>query len=206
MKYAEAMQIIDTEKALTYLGFTVRKNGSYLNFPCIDCGNESAIRYHGEKKNVSFCKTCKVGSNIIALAVKVKGIEFQDAKNLLIEKASYCDKPIEEQLNLNYELEWCVEMEKQGLNQELCEKLGVGKPKGKTMLSGSIAFTVFNEQGLKVAYSESKPRIDLEINPVMKGCPSFTHHLTRNCTFTITTTLPYTRKSGLRGICLTACG
>jgi hypothetical protein len=152
MKYNEAMQAIDTEKALTLLGFSVKRNGSYILFPCIDCGNESSIRYHGEKKNVSYCPTCKSGTNIIAMAVKVKGIEFQDAKNLLVEKATYSENPIEEELNLNYTLEWCEEMAKQELNQELCEKLGVGRPKGKTMLSGHVVFTVFNEQGLKIAY------------------------------------------------------
>lgn len=157
MKYPEAMQKIDTEKALIYLGFAIKKNGSYLNFPCIECGNESAIRYHGEKKNVAYCPTCKIGSNIISMAVKIKGIEFQEAKNLLIEKTAGVSTPIEEELNLNYTLEWCAEMEKRELNQELCKKLGVGKPKGKTMLSGTIAFTVHNEHGLRVAYFGLKP-------------------------------------------------
>jgi len=157
MKYNEAMQKINTEKALSFLGVQYQPNGSYLNFPCIECGNQSAIRYHGEKKNVSYCPTCKAGNNIIALTAKIQNIEFQDAKNLLLEKTTLPEKPIEEELNLSYQLEWCVEMEKLGLDQELCEKLGVGRPKGKTMLSGTIAFTVHNEHGLKVAYFGIKP-------------------------------------------------
>jgi predicted RNA-binding Zn-ribbon protein involved in translation (DUF1610 family) len=157
MKYAEAIQRIDTEKALVYLGFEVKKNGSYLEFPCPACGNKSSIRYHGEKKNVSYCSTCKSGSNIIAMAVMVKGLEFQEAKNLLLDKTSFSEKPIEEELNLNYELLWCKEMENFGLDREICERLGVGKPKGKTMLSGTITFTVHNEEGLKVAYFGLKP-------------------------------------------------
>jgi len=168
MKYNEAMQAIDTEKALTLLGLEVKPNGSYLDFISPECGHENSIRYHGEKKNVAYCPTCKKGSNIIALTSLVKKIEFQDAKNMLIEKATYTDKPIEEELNLNYTLEWCVGMEKQGLNQELCEKLGVGKPKGKTMLSGHVVFTVFNEQGLKIAYyglKDGKPKFHQSFNP-----------------------------------------
>lgn len=157
MKYNEAMQKINTEKALAFLGLQFQPNGSYLNFSCIECGNQSAIRYNGEKKNVSYCPTCKAGNNIIALAAKIQGVDFQDAKNLLLEKTTLPEQPIEEELNLNYQLEWCVEMEKLGLDQELCKKLGVGKPKGKTMLSGTIAFTVHNEQGLKVAYFGIKP-------------------------------------------------
>jgi hypothetical protein len=43
-------------------------------------------------------------------------------------------------------------MEKEGLNREVCERLGVGRPKGKTMLSGCIAFTVSNSEGVKIAY------------------------------------------------------
>ncbi len=168
MKYPEAMQTIDTEKALTYLGFEPKINGSYLEFICPTCLNKASIRYHGEKKNVSYCQTCKAGSNIIALAVKIKVIEFQDAKNLLIEKATYTDKQIEEPLNLNYTLEWTDEMGKIGLNQELCQKLGVGKPKGKTMLSGSLVFTVYNDQGVKVAYwglKDGKPKFHSSFNP-----------------------------------------
>jgi hypothetical protein len=170
MKYQEAMQHIDTEKALTVLGFTVKKNGSYLYFPCPTCGNESAIRYHGEKKNVSYCPSCKAGINIITLAVKIKGIDFQDAKSLLIEKAIGPQRPIEEELNLTYELEWCDLMDREGLNKELCETIGVGKPKGKTMLSGCIAFAVRNEHGVKIAYygiriADRRPTHHKSFNP-----------------------------------------
>jgi len=152
MKYNEAMQVIDTEKALVYLGFEVQRNGSYLDFPCPTCGNKSSIRYHGEKKNVSYCPNCKKGDNIISLAVKIKQLEFQDAKNLLLEKATFADKPIEEELNLTGQLEWCEFLEKEGLNMELCQEMGVGKWKGKGIMAGHVAFTVHNEHGIKVAY------------------------------------------------------
>jgi len=152
MKYIEALQTVDTEKALAVLGLEVKRDGSYFHFTSL-CGHDSVIRYHGEKKNIIFCPTCKVGNNIFRLAKEMKGIEYKD----LIEKTSIPQKPIEEELNLNYTLEWCVEMEKRELNQELCKRLGVGKPKGKTMLSGTIAFTVHNEHGLRVAYFGLKP-------------------------------------------------
>ena len=157
MKYNEAIQHINTEKALSFLGIAFKQNGSYFNFPCPNCGNQSAIRFHGEKKNVSYCPTCKSGSNIIWVAMKLKGMEFQEAKNLLLEKTTLPDKPIEEELNLVYQLEWCEEMEKLGLNEELCRLMEVGRPKGKTMLSKHIVFTVFNEQTVKIAYFGVKP-------------------------------------------------
>jgi predicted RNA-binding Zn-ribbon protein involved in translation (DUF1610 family) len=168
MKYNEAMQTIDTEKALTYLGFTFNRNGSYLEFPCPTCGNKSFIRYHGEKKNVSYCKTCK-GNNIIALAVKVKGIEFQEAKKLLLEKATYYDKEIEDELNLNYDLQYGVLLKNYGITEELAKKLGIGFPKGRTMLSGKLTFTVHNEKGIKVAYvgvdPDGKMKFHKSFNP-----------------------------------------
>jgi hypothetical protein len=170
MKYPEAMQTINTERALLFLGLSVKKNGSYINFPCVVCGNESAIRYHGEKKNVAYCSTCKAGTNIIAMTVKMKGIDFQEAKKLLVEKTAATEEPIQEKLSLKYELEFTPQMEKDGLSKELCETIGVGKPKGKTMLSGCIAFTVCNEGGLKIAYygiriADSRPTFHKSFNP-----------------------------------------
>lgn len=170
MKYLKAIQTISTEKALKVLGLTIRKNGAYLYFPCPVCGNETAIRYYGDKKNISYCPDCKTGSNIVSLACKVKGMEFQEAKNFLIEKAITVDKPIDREINLTYELEWCDLMEKEGLNRELCEAIGIGKPKGKTMLSGCVAFSVHNEAGLKIAYygiriADRRPIFHKSFNP-----------------------------------------
>lgn len=170
MKYAEAIQRIETGQALTYLGLTVKKEGSYLKFPCPDCGNESAIRYYGEKKNVAYCSTCKKGTNIISMAVKLKGFDFQEAKNLLVEKTMASQDIIQEKLSLNYELEWTMDLEKEGLNRELCDTIGIGRPKGKTMLSGCIAFTVHGETGVKIAYygigiSDHRPKFHQSFNP-----------------------------------------
>ncbi len=170
MKYSEAMQVINTEKALSLAGLTVTKNGSYLSFPCPKCQTEAVMRYFGDKKNVSYCPSCKIGDNIIAIVARLKGIDFQEAKNLLLEKTAGVDKPIEHELSLCYELEWCEPMEKEGLNKELCEKLGVGKPKGKTMMSGSVAFTIYDEKGLKVAYyglrtQDKRPVYHKSFNP-----------------------------------------
>lgn len=55
-------------------------------------------------------------------------------------------------LNLDCELEWKASLDKSGYSKELCEQYGIGLPKGETMLSGCIVFTVYNEQGIKVAY------------------------------------------------------
>ena len=163
MRYTEAIQAVDTERALEVLGLETKRDGSYIHFTSL-CGHDAVIRTHGEKKNLIFCPTCKKGSNIFTLALDLKGINFAD----LVEKAGKPQKPIEEELNLNYTLEWCTEMEKEGLNQELCQRLGVGKPKGKTMLSGSIALTVHNEHGLKIAYwglKDGKPKFHSSFNP-----------------------------------------
>jgi len=147
MKYQEAIQSVDTEKALSLLGLETKKEGAYIRFPA-PCGHEAVIRWYGEKKNVIYCPECKKGSNIFQLALEVKGINYA----VLVEKTSKANRVIGDELSLNYELEWCIEMEKEGLDRELCEQLGVGRPKGRTMLSGCIAFTVHSEAGLKIAY------------------------------------------------------
>lgn len=147
MRYAQAIQSVDTEKALSLLGLETKKEGAYVRFPG-PCGHEVVIRCYGEKKNVIYCPECKKGSTIFQLALDLKGIDYEE----LVEKTSRPVQPIEEELNLNYELEWCAEMEKEGLDRVLCARLGIGKPKGRTMLSGCIAFTVCNEAGLRIAY------------------------------------------------------
>ena len=60
------------------------------------------------------------------MAVKVKGIDFQEAKRLLVQEAAAPEEPIQEKLGLNYQLEFTPQMEKDGLSKELCETIGVG--------------------------------------------------------------------------------
>jgi len=170
MKYNEAIAAINTERALRLLDIALRINGNYIYFPCVECGKESAIRYYGMKKNVAYCPTCKKGINIIALAAKIRNMEFQDAKKFLIEKASGCEKPIEQQLNVSGDLEWCDFMASEDLDPELCQKMGVGKWKGKGIMAGHVAFTVHNEHGVKVAYygihiPDKKAKFPSNFNP-----------------------------------------
>lgn len=165
MKYQTAIQAIDTEKALSLLGLESKKEGAYIRF-LAPCGHEVVIKCYGEKKNVIYCPECKKGSNIFQLALDMKGIDYAD----LVQKASRPARPIEEALSLNYDLEWCAEMEKEGLDRELCQQIGVGKPKGKTMLSGCIAFTVHNEAGMKIAFygiriADRRPIFHRSFNP-----------------------------------------
>ncbi len=165
MKYSDAIQSVDTEKALSLLGLNTKKEGAYIRFAA-SCGHEVVIKCYGEKKNLIYCPECKKGSNIFQLALDMKGIDYAD----LVEKTARSARPIEEALKLNYELEWCKEMEKEGLDRELCQKFGVGKPKGKTMLSGCIAFSVHNEAGVKIAYygirlADRRPTFHKSFNP-----------------------------------------
>jgi len=92
------------------------------------------------------------GSNIISIAMKLKKLEFQEAKNLLIEKTP--DRPIEEELNLSYQLEWCEKMEKLGLNEDLCTKVQIGRPKGKTMFQNTSSSQSSTNKRLRSPISE----------------------------------------------------
>ncbi len=38
------------------------------------------------------------------------------------------------------------------ISEQLATDIGVGVPQGKTMLSGCVAFTIHDEQGMKIAY------------------------------------------------------
>ncbi len=60
-------------------------------------------------------------------------------------------------------------MTQEGFDKKLCEKLGVEKPKGKTMLSGCVAFTVYSA-GKKIVYygirlSDQNPVCHKSFNP-----------------------------------------
>ena len=156
MKYAEALQLINPYKVLYALNLSPKAQGGYLAFPCPACQEPAVIKTHSEKKNVWYCPKCKDSGNIISLVMRLKKLEYLDAKTFCLEKVEP-QKEITEELPLNYDLEWCELLNKEGIDKELCDRLGVGKPKGKTMLSGTIAFTVHNEHGLKVAYFGLKP-------------------------------------------------
>ena len=150
MKYAEALQLINPFKVLYALKLNPQAQGGYLSFPCPACGEPAVIKTHSEKKNVWYCPGCKAAGNIISLVMKQKNLEYLDAKTFCLDRVEN-PEPITEELQLNYELEWCELLNKEGIDKELCETLGVGKPKGKTMLSGCVAFTVYND-GKKIAY------------------------------------------------------
>ena len=155
MLYKEAIQRIDTRKAMSYLGFNILLDGTYLKFSC-QCGGQAAIKIYGSKKNLWYCEGCKTGGNIVGLTTKLRNLEFQEAKNLLLEKAEM-SMPIEEPLELTYQLEYCSFLKERGLPEESCRILEVGRPKGKTMLSGCLTFAVRNEKGYKIAYYGIKP-------------------------------------------------
>jgi len=169
MKYAEALAIINPRKALNALKIEGREDGAYIHFTCPECQGDAVTRAYGEKKNIWLCTKCKVSGHIISLAMKLQGLEYEEAKQFLLEHAQM-PVEIDSELNLNYEVEFCNFMEEQGLNKEVCDKLEIGKPLGKTMLSGCVAFKVINHNGLKVAYvglkiSTRKSVIPKQFNP-----------------------------------------
>lgn len=166
MKYREAVQQITTKRALEMLGQRPQPEGSYLTFQCL-CGAKAVIKTFGEKKNLYYCESCKKGGNIIGLAMELKGIEYLEAKELLLKAIPPQEEP--EELKLDYELEYCDLLAKEGIDEELCRKLGVGKPKGRTMLSGHLVFTVY-EGEKKIAYygislADRKPKFHKSFNP-----------------------------------------
>jgi len=169
MKYAEALQVISPMRALTALKIEGKQDGAYIHFRCPECQEDAVTKAYGDKKNIWICTKCKVSGHIISLAMKMQGLEYEEAKQFLLEKGRV-PVEIDRELELNYTLEWCDFMEKEGLDREVCEKLEIGKPKGQTMLSGCLAFAVLNENRKKIAYvgikiSTGKPVIPKQFNP-----------------------------------------
>jgi len=169
MKYNEALQSINPKAALKALKIEGKEQGAYIHFPCPQCQEDAVIKAFGEKKNLWLCTKCKLSGHIISLAMNRQKMDYEDAKNFLLSCTQYPNEEAEE-LNLDYTLEWCEFMEQEGLDKDWCEELGVGKPKGKTILAGYLAFTVLNENRKKVAYvgqriSDGKHYIPKNFNP-----------------------------------------
>jgi hypothetical protein len=158
MNYTETLQSVDTLKTLKLLGLEAEQEGAYIYFPC-SCGDKKVIKAYGEKKNVFYCPKCKASGHIIKLVAEMmvekdhEPWDFKKASDFLTEKAiTYEAQKITRELTMDYKLHYHPFLKEQGISEELAADLGIGVPQGKTMLSGCVAFTVYNEQGMKIAY------------------------------------------------------
>ena len=170
MNYIDTLHSVNTGKALQILGFQSSQHGAYLKYPCHKCGKEAVIKSYGEKKNLYYCPDCKASGHIIRLAMEIKVIDWNEAKELLDKKASgFSSKKLTKELSVIYEMEYDRSMESNGITETTAKSMGIGRPKGKTMLSGTIAFPVYSE-GKKVAYwgqriKDRKPVFHNSFNP-----------------------------------------
>jgi len=158
MNYKETLQAVDPIKAFKVLNIKVSQQGSYIYFPCTNCGQQATIKAYGEKKNVWYCPECKSKGHIISFVMDFHNAndeeqwDYDKARLFLVDKAiTSATKRLTRELNITYDLSYDPFIETQRISQETCEKLGIGRPAGKTMLSGCVAFTVYyNEK--KVAF------------------------------------------------------
>ena len=167
MQYREALQAIDTIRTLDYFKLEHKTQGSYAKIPC-KCGGTVSIKIHGEKKNLWYCPSCKKAGHIIAFAMKLKELEYEEAKKFLL-KLSPTRKPIDKEITFEYELKFTKELEEMGLTEEMCQRYIIGVPQGRTMLAGCLAFLVQNN-GTKIAYygvrlKTGKPVFHRSFNP-----------------------------------------
>jgi len=169
MNYRETLYAIDTVKALGMLEIPVEPNGKYAKFPCPTCQHPAAsITTFGEKKNLWYCPKCKTGGNLIKLAMSLKHLEWEPAKEFLKDARSDT-KPLIEPVKINYDLEYTKVLEELGAPEALCKEMGIGQPKGRTMLAGCTTFAVHNEVGTLVAFygltKDRKPKFHSSFNP-----------------------------------------
>jgi hypothetical protein len=172
MNYKETLQFVDTEKALSLIGIKFESQGAYAKFPCPieNCNGIAAMKEYGDKKNLYYCPTCKSSGHVISLVMKNKVIPWDEAKDFLIKSNATKARKITEELQMQYELVHNAFLNEKGFNEDACTLLEFGAPKGKTMLAGSIAFTVRDENGLKIAYygikmKDDKPIFHNSFNP-----------------------------------------
>jgi hypothetical protein len=171
LTYRETLQAVDTLKALKIVGIDGGQQGAYVYFPCTGCGKQAVIKAYGVKKNIWYCPECKDKGHIISLIMKMAGIEWDEAKSLLEAKAfAYPTAKIQKELMLEYELQYNKFLEAQGISEKIARANGIGVPKGKTMLSGCVAFTVHDENGKRIAYygirmKDLKPIFHKSFNP-----------------------------------------
>ncbi|MFA4918283.1 MAG: hypothetical protein WC581_03415 [Thermodesulfovibrionales bacterium] len=151
MKYIDTLNAVDTVKALKLLNLEGNLQGAYVKYPCQKCGKTAVIKAYGEKKNLWYCPDCKKSGHIISMVMDLNECDWETAKKLLQEKACFTGGKLTKELTLTYELEYDKSLDIMGISQETCKTLGVGKPKGKTMLSGTISFTV-TDNDKKIAY------------------------------------------------------
>lgn len=158
MNYIETLQAVDTFKALKLLGINAEQKGAYIYFPC-SCGNTKVIKAYGEKKNIFYCPKCKDSGHIIKLVSEIMNEkdtekwDFKKVSDYSMEKAMTYEAPkIMRELNMDYKLQYHPFLKEYGIPEELATDLGIGVPQGKTMLSGCLTFTVYDEQGKKIAY------------------------------------------------------
>ena len=158
MNYKETLQAIDPVKVFKVLDIQSSQQGAYVYFPCICCGQQAVIKAYGDKKNVWYCPECKDKGHIVSLVMAFKNAndseqwDYDKARRFLVDKAlTYSTKPLKRELNITYQLEYVPFLETQGISKETCEKLEIGRPTGKTMLSGCIAFTVYHDEK-KIAF------------------------------------------------------
>lgn len=158
--YTNAIANIDPMAALSLLGVEGKQDGSYIYYPCPECQGKAVIKAWGAKKNLTYCTNCKKSGHIISLAMKLADKDYKEAV-VLLNKVYVKKKELEDETSVNYELEYCQFLKDQGITEETAQQFGIGKPKGKTMLAGCIAFPIFHK-GKKVAYygikiKEQKP-------------------------------------------------
>jgi predicted RNA-binding Zn-ribbon protein involved in translation (DUF1610 family) len=170
MTYKETLQAVDTEKALTLIGLEFTAQGQYIKFNCRACQETALIKAYGEKKNLYYCPKCKASGHIISLVMKVKGLDWNGANELLTKAQMTNAKKITEEINLHYELTYNNYLKDRGITEEMCMLYEIGIPKGKTMLAQCVAFAVRDETGMRVAYygikmKDGKPIFHKSFNP-----------------------------------------
>ena len=106
-----------------------------------------------KRKTSGSALSARQREHIISLAMLRRTLQYEEAAKFLQEKATGKNgRKITEELKLEYILEYHKKLETEGISEDTAALFKIGKPKGKGILAGHIAFIVSNEEGTKIAY------------------------------------------------------
>jgi ribosomal protein L37AE/L43A len=131
-RYSDALLAINTAKAMELMEFDTKDQGAYIYFECPQCSEKAAIKCYSDKKNIWYCPKCKSSGHIISLYMAHAGKDYAEACEELTAKTALSLKPIEKELEWEYDLRYDKFIEEEfQLKEHICQKMGIGSPKGR---------------------------------------------------------------------------
>jgi hypothetical protein len=149
LNFTEISQKIPFKQVLDWLNvpYSVNQNGEL----------------HGEgfvvnaTKNLYFNPTGEDKGSVINFFSKQKGVDLRSAAKELKDQFLSTAKPLKRELP-NLELHYCKFLEDKGISEDMAKKYEIGLVKQHSIISGRIAFKMYDENGNHSGYVAYNPK------------------------------------------------